>query len=113
MNTTESDIIIDINEIPEVVTDDLNGEKIERLLYREGLDTKYTVGSEGLAVLEVYGENETVVLSEPWEADGVWYIDPQTVVLDKLVDNTAVGTSFPSVSTEEDVVAAIVELFDN
>ena len=95
MNNTESDSNIDIEEVHEIVTNDFKGDKIERLLYEAGLDTEHKVGDEGITVLEVTAENVTVIMSETWEADGEWYIDPATVVLDVLVDGNFVDTVFP------------------
>lgn len=95
MNNTESDSNIDIDEVHEIVTTDFKGDKIERLLYEAGLDSEHKVGDEGTTVLEVSAENVTVIMSETWEADGEWYIDPATVVLDVLVDGSFVDTVFP------------------
>lgn len=95
MNNTESDTNIDIDEVHEIITTDFKGDKIERLLYEAGLDTEHKVGDEGTTVLEVTAENVTVIMSETWEADGEWYIDPSTVVLDILIDGEYSKTVFP------------------
>lgn len=109
MNTTKSDIDIDIENVQEVVTSDLNGEKIERLLYNAGFDSVHKLGSEGVTILEVQAEGVIILVSETWEADGVWYIDPKSVVLDKVIGDYGIDTIFPAVSTEEELVAAIEE----
>lgn len=95
MNITESDSNIDIEEVHEIVTNDFKGDKIERLLYEAGLDTEHKIGDEGITVLEVTAENVTVVVSETWEADGEWYIDPSSVVLDILINGEFERTVFP------------------
>lgn len=108
MNTTESDLSIDtLEEVHEIVTNDLRGEKIERLLYKAGFDSEHKLGDEGVTVLEVQGDGVLIVVSETWEADGEWYLDPSTVVLDKFVDHERVDTTYPSVYTEEELVEAI------
>lgn len=110
MNTTE--IEASMEDVQSVVTDDLRGDKIERLLYAAGFDCEHKQGSEGVSVLEVVGEAVTIIVSETWEADGNWYIDPSAVILDKLIDDYGVDTLFPSVETEEDLVRVIEKFAD-
>lgn len=98
------EIILDVD------TTDLSGEKIERLLFEAGFDTELTTGTEGLPVLRVKGDGVEFALSEPWATDGNWYIDPATVVLDVVVDGQMQNTVFPTVTTEESLVAAIEDL---
>jgi hypothetical protein len=115
MNITESDSNIDIEEVREIVTNDFKGDKIERLLYEAGLDTEHKVGEEGTTVLEITAENVTVIMSETWEADGEWYIDPATVILDVLVNRNFVNTSFPDrkeIPSENELVAYITNIFE-
>lgn len=95
MNITESDSNIDIEEVHEIITNDFKGDKIESLLYEAGLDTEHKIGGEGITVLEITAENVTVIMSETWEADGEWYIDPSSVVLDILINGEFDRTVFP------------------
>jgi hypothetical protein len=115
MNITESDSNIDIEEVREIVTNDFKGDKIERLLYEAGLDTEHKVGDEGITVLEITAENVTVIMSETWEADGEWYIDPSSVVLDVLLNGEFLNTAFPEreeIPTENELVSYIANIFE-
>lgn len=115
MNITESDSNIDIDEVHEIVTNDFKGDKIERLLYEAGLDTEHKEGDEGTTVLEITAENVTVIMSETWEADGEWYIDPATVVLDVLINGEFSNTVFPKreeIPNESALAAQISNLFE-
>lgn len=115
MNITESDSNIDIDEVHEIVTTDFKGDKIERLLYEAGLDTEHKVGDEGITVLEITAQNVTVIMSETWEADGEWYIDPSSVVLDVLLNGEFLNTAFPDreeIPSEIELVAYITNLFE-
>jgi len=115
MNITESDSNIDIEEVREIVTNDFKGDKIERLLYEAGLDTEHKVGEEGITVLEITAESVTVILSETWEADGEWYIDPSSVVLDVLRNGEFLNTAFPEreeIPSENELVAYITNIFE-
>lgn len=115
MNITESDTNIDIDEVHEIVTTDFKGDKIERLLYEAGLDTEHKVGDEGTTVLEVTAENVTVIMSETWEADGEWYIDPSTVVLDIRFNGEFSDTLFPDkeeIPSERELVDYIIDIFE-
>jgi hypothetical protein len=116
MNITESDSNIDIDEVHEIITNDFKGDKIERLLYEAGLDTEHKVGDEGITVLEITAENVTVVLSETWEADGEWYIDPSSVVLDVLLNGEFQRTVFPEredIPDENALAANISNIFED
>jgi len=116
MNITESDSNIDIEEVREIVTNDFKGDKIERLLYEAGLDTEHKVGEEGITVLEITAENVTVVMSETWEADGEWYIDPSSVVLDVLINGNFERTIFPDrrdIPDENALAANISNIFED
>lgn len=112
MNTTDTDIEIDIDDVHDLVTSDLNGDKIESLLYKAGLDTQHFSDEDGISRLEIQGDSVTVVMSETWESDGRWFIDPKTIVLDKLVQDQITETKFPEVKTEEELVEYIENLFD-
>lgn len=115
MNITESDSNIDIDEVHEIVTNDFKGDKIERLLYDAGLDTEHKVGDEGITVLEITAENVTVIMSETWEADGEWYIDPSSVVLDILINGEFSSTRFPEreeIATENELADYIADIFE-
>lgn len=110
MTTTEIDNID--ADIQEIDTTDLSGESIERLLYQSGYDSQLILNDEGVAALEIVGEEVRVVLSEVWADAGNWYIDPKGVVLDLFVEDNAVTTDFPQVSTEEELVQAIENLVE-
>lgn len=115
MNITESDSNIDIEEVHEIITNDFKGDKIESLLYEAGLDTEHKVGDEGITVLEITAENVTVIMSETWEADGEWYIDPSSVVLDILLNGEFLNTAFPDkeeIPSESELVAYITNIFE-
>lgn len=109
MNIAESDTDIDtVEEVQDVVTTDLKGDKIERLLYKSGLDSEHKIGEEGVSVLEIRGDTITVIMSETWEADGLWYIDPNNIVLDFFEDGEFLDTHFPEeILSEEDLVAYV------
>lgn len=114
MNTTESDSDIDtVEEVHEIVTTDLRGDTIERLLYKAGLDTEHKIGDEGVSVLEIRGDSLTIVMSETWEADGQWFIDPNSVVLDIFQGDRFFRTDFPDkIMHEEELVEVIEDLFE-
>ena len=110
MTTTEIDNID--AEIQEVDTTDLSGEAVERLLYQSGFDSQLVFTDEGVAALEIVGDGVRVVMSETWADAGNWYIDPNGIVLDLFVEDNAVTTEFPQVSTEEELVEAIENLVE-
>lgn len=114
MNTTESDINIDTEEVHEVITSDLKGDQIERLLYQAGFDTEHKTGDEGVTVLEIQGDTLTVVMSETWEADGQWFIDPLAIVLDVFEGDRFFRTYFPDgIDGEEELVEYIEGIVEN
>lgn len=103
--------IVDIEQ--EIITNDLSGDKIERLLFQAGFDSEYTIGPEGLPVVEVRGDDITILVSEPWAAGGTWFISPGTVSVEKVIDDRYVASSFPTVETEDDLVAAIEDFAES
>jgi hypothetical protein len=116
MNSTDTDIEIniDVEDVHDLVTSDLNGEKIESLLYRSGYDSEHKVGDEGVSVLEISADSVTIIMSETWEADGMWYIDPSSIVLDVLVDGEFHRTFFPDdIAKENDLVEYIDNLIES
>lgn len=104
---------IEFEDIREVETTDLSGEHIERLLFEAGYDTELITGTEGLPALRIKGDGIEFQLSEPWADSGNWYIDPATVVVDIVKEGQMVNTVFPSITSEETLVAAIEELAEN
>ena len=113
MNTTESDTNLDIEEVQEIVTTDLRGDKIERLLYKAGLDSEHKMGDEGVSILEIRGDSITLIMSETWEADGMWYIDPTSIVLDVFEGDRFFRTYFPEdIDSEETLVEYIEDLVE-
>lgn len=104
MNTTENDI----EEVREIITTDLSGDKIERLLYKAGFDTQTKIGADDIHGLEITGDGVIIFLSEIWAEAGSWYIDPKTAVLDTFVGDAIVVTTYAeNVTTEEELVEAI------
>lgn len=114
-NIAESDSDIDtVEEVQEIVTSDLKGDKIERLLYKAGLDSEHKLGDEGITVLEIRGDSLTIVMSETWEADGQWFIDPSAIVLDVFEGDRFFRSYFPEdLETEEELVEFIEQVVDN
>lgn len=113
MNTTDTDIDIDIEDVHEIITSDLNGERIESLLYKAGLDSEHKLGDEGVSVLEIQGDSLTIIMSETWETDGLWYIDPKNIVLDIFEGDRFERTVFPDdIHSEEDLVEWVEDLFE-
>lgn len=104
---------IDFEDLTEVETTDLSGEAIERLLFEAGFDTELVTGSEGLPALRIKGDEVEFQLSEPWAANGNWYIDPATVVVDIVKEGQMVNTVFPVVTSEKTLVEAIEDLAEN
>lgn len=114
MNTTDTDIDIDVEDVRDIVTSDLNGEKIESLLYKAGMDSEHKLGGEGVSVLEIICDSVKIIMSETWESDGQWYIDPTSIVLDVLRDDQFVRTFFPEdIDNENDLVDYIDKLIED
>lgn len=110
--TTETPTDFDV-AIAEVDTNgDLDGAKIERLLFEAGYDSEQKEGYEGIPVLEVKGDYATIIMSEPWSKAGDWYIDPKAITLDKFVGDAAIVSEFHSVKDEAELVRIIETLAD-
>lgn len=91
----------------EVLSRELSGDKIERLLFQAGFDSEYTIGPEDLPAVEIKADELTILLSEPFAGNGTWFISPGTVSIEKIVDGRYTSSIFPTVSSEEELVEAI------
>lgn len=88
---------------------ELDGEKIERLLFEEGFEFERKLDDDLVHVLKIYGSGAEITLSELWEEGDNWYVDPFSLVLIGKFGGTfvdLVDAAFPTYD-EESLVGRI------
>jgi hypothetical protein len=69
----------------------LNGERIEELLWEQGLDYEHKLNDSHIPVIEVYVGRQVVVVGEIEADDGTWVIDSFTVFVEPKYFNEGKG----------------------
>lgn len=91
----------------------LDGEKVEALLWDAGYDFEHKIGIEGFTSLEVYMGDTTIVVSETWLEEGDWFVDSNTLILEKIYEGVYTDSDFDIIESEEELVQHIVDLGKN
>ncbi len=88
----------------------LSGEKIQNLLWDEGLDFQYTTTPEDYEAIHIACGSFSIRLEHLWPVDGDWILDVGDVVLTHVSNDTNLGFAvfYSSASTEEELVREIV-----
>ena len=89
---------------------ELSGEKIERLLWNAGCEVEHNDGLEEISPIKVTVGDTVVIISEAWFEEGDWFVDTDTLTLDKVVEGAKVGEDLDLVNTEEELVDHILTL---
>ena len=89
---------------------ELSGEKIEGLLWDAGCEVEHDGGMEEISPIKVTVDNTVVIISEAWFEEGEWFVDTDTLVLEKIVDGEKVDEDLEVFETEEELVEHIVRL---
>lgn len=89
---------------------ELSGDKIESLLWEAGCEVYHNGGLEEVSPIKVTIDNTVVIISEAWFEEGEWFVDTDTLVLEKIVDGEKVDEDLDVFSSEEELVEHIVRL---
>jgi hypothetical protein len=89
---------------------ELSGEKIEGLLWEAGCEVEHDGGIEEISPIKVTIDDTVVIISEAWFEEGEWFVDTDTLVLEKIVDGEKVDEDLAVFSSEEELVEHIVRL---
>lgn len=89
---------------------ELNGEKIEELLWDAGCEVIHDGGLTEISPITVHiGENR-VIISEAWFEDGYWFADSDSVFLELFAFDEKVDEDLDICDTEEELVEHILRL---
>jgi hypothetical protein len=91
---------------------ELSGDKIESLLWEAGCEVYHNGGLEEVSPIKVTIDNTVVIISEAWFEEGEWFVDTETLVLEKIVDGEKVDEDLAVFDSEEELVEHIVRLGD-
>lgn len=91
---------------------ELSGEKIEGLLWEAGCEVEHNGGLDEISPIKVTIDETVVVISEAYFVEGDWFVDTDTMVLEKLVDGEKVDEDLAVFESEEQLVENIVRLGD-
>ena len=89
---------------------ELSGEKIEGLLWEAGCEVEHDGGIEEISPIKVTIDDTVVIISEAWFEEGEWFVDTDTLVLEKIVDGEKVDEDLAVFGSEEELVEHIVRL---
>ena len=89
---------------------DLNGERIEELLWEAGLDFHHTTEYDGVSSIEILVGESKVVVSESWAEEDKWYLDTDTALMEKYCEGVIVDSDFEPIKSEEDLVERALKL---
>jgi hypothetical protein len=89
---------------------ELSGEKIEGLLWEAGCEVEHDGGIEEISPIKVTIDDTVVIISEAWFEEGEWFVDTETLVLEKIVEGEKVDEDLAVFETEEELVEHIVRL---
>lgn len=89
---------------------ELSGEKIEELLWEAGCEVEHDGGIEEISPIKVTVGDTVVNISEAWFEEGQWFVDTETMVLEKFVYGEKVDEDLDVVYTEEELVTHILTL---
>lgn len=91
---------------------ELSGDKIESLLWEAGCEVYHNGGLEEVSPIKVTIDDTVVIISEAWFEEGEWFVDTDTIVLEKIVDGEKVDEDLAVFDSEEELVEHIVRLGD-
>jgi hypothetical protein len=89
---------------------ELAGEKIESLLWENGCEARGVLDENDLLTITVDFVESEIRISEGWYEDGEWYVDSDTLVLEKFIDDEKVAEDLTVVYSEEELVQRILAL---
>lgn len=89
---------------------ELTGEKIESLLWESGCEARQKLDHDDLLTITVDFIDSEIRISEAWYEDGEWFVDTDTLVLEKFVDGEKVAEDLTVVYSEEELVQRILAL---
>lgn len=88
----------------------LSGEKIQNLLWTEGLDFQYATTTEGYEAIHIACGSYSLQLEHLWPEEEDWILDVGDVVLTHVSNDTnlSLAVFYSAASTEEELVQEIV-----
>lgn len=89
---------------------ELSGEKIEELLWEAGCEVEHAGGLEEISPIKVTVGEIVVIISEAWFEEGQWFVDTDTLILEKLVYGEKVDEDLEVFGSEEELVEHILTL---
>lgn len=98
------------NKEPTLTT--LSGEKIQNLLWEEGLDFDYVTTEEGYQSIHINCGSQAVRLEHLWADEDDWIMDIGDVVLSHINNGNVIAVFHSSSSTEEELVAELQEHYE-
>ena len=89
---------------------ELSGEKIEELLWAEGCEISHHEGIDGFTSISTEVGTSVIHVSETWFEDGLWYLDSDTLSVEKTVDGEKIDEDLTIPDDEQDLVNIILRL---
>lgn len=89
---------------------ELSGEKIEELLWEAGCDIQHKDIDNGIGKVDVTVGLYTIVVGETFWLDGAWFVDTDTLTMDKIFEDQPVESDISEVESEQDLVDHILAL---
>lgn len=89
---------------------ELSGEKIEGLLWEAGCEIEHVVGEDEITSIHIPVGESTIVASETFFEDGDWFIDSDTLSLEKFFEGSKVGEDLTIPESEDELVQNILKL---
>ena len=89
---------------------ELTGEKIESLLWENGCEARQVLDEDDLLTIHIPFADSEIRISEGWYEDGEWFVDSDTLVLEKFIDDEKVAEDLTVVYSEEELVQCILTL---
>lgn len=89
---------------------ELSGEKIEELLWAEGCEIAHHEGIEGFTSFSTEVGESVIRVSETWFEDGMWYVDSDTLSVERIIEGEKIDEDLTIPDDEQDLVDIILRL---
>ena len=91
----------------------LSGDKIQELLWAEGLDFTYTQTVDNFSAMEIPCGIDVIRLERLWTEDGEeWFLDDGDVFITHYRDHAVSSQTYSNATTEEDLVEELLALHE-
>lgn len=89
---------------------ELSGEKIEDLLWEAGCEVEHVVVDDEITSIHVAVGESIIVVSETFFEEGDWFIDSDTVSVEKIFEGEKTDEDLSIPNNEEELVQSILRL---